>query len=239
MDNEDQSEAFDDEGPITTYVRLGWDSAWKSVAEGKPADGHILSVENFLSRHRAQPQQGDTGVSADLDFAESLNRFHAAQYWHHLKHLEHRASQFQRYSVEISAHNQALNLHLFRSLTLAHGAAIVATLAYLGNTSDPGCFPWILFLCGVGFLFSLLAARLSLHAGYKALQIVAPLTFPLTPESETEKKSQDLIDFGRSTLRYEWPIWVSVGLLIGALTLGTLFLLGDRASLSLCSLAFR
>lgn len=227
MDDKKQPDAFDNEGPITTYVRLGWNSAWQAIAEGNAADGHILSIENFLSRQRGQSPSHDSCASEDLEFAESINRFNAAQYWHHLKYLEHRASQFQQYCTEASAHNQAINLHLFKSLALAHGAAIVATLAYLSDIEEPGHFPWILLVCGLGFLMSLLGARLALHAGNKILQIIAPLTFPLTPENEVAERHKKISEFGNSSLRYEWPTWLSVALLVGALFLGTSFLLED------------
>ena len=214
-DNEQEAD-----GPLTTYVRANWKSAWEAIAQGGTGEGFIIAIEGYLvqNRHRAAPVAEE--ILSDLENAERLHIFHKVNYQHHLQGRQHRASQLLRLANEAANQINSLTIHITKSLTLAHGAAVLATLAYVGQGHPQGyAFTSIIGVCALGFLSSLLGAYLGISANSKLMSTLLPLTDPQIAESIFNEKAKVLSDIQEHRVRYTWPSWASVALLVVAIFL--------------------
>lgn len=218
-------------GPIESYTNSIWHLAWKDLAEGKAADGFIITLDNTFSQHRLALNSDHPPDLQDLDKAEHIHRFNKAGYFNTIRQKEHRAALFRQLFEMSSRAVENLNFHLFKSMMLAHGAAALAALAYLGNghsSKADWLFPVVIAFCGVGFIFSLLAARLAITANVKVQSLLVPLTEPVISESFEQESGTKLKEIHERKIVYEWPIWISVLLLIMAMVFATIGLWPNR-----------
>ena len=229
MTDESHSKA----GPIESYASAMWDSVWENVAEGHAPDAFIMALENSLLRDRTRINSDNPPDVHDLERAENAHLFQKAGYFRHIQQREHHAAQC-RQLFELSMHGvQNLNLHLYKSLLLAHGAAALASLAYLGNKhslTDDYLIPAVILLCSLGFLFSLLGSRLGISANLKVQLALIPVTSTHAPEAKIEETKNELAKIQKYRFKYEWPTWISVLLLIFAMIIGTIALWPHKIS---------
>lgn len=208
-----------EQGPISKYVSGSWEAAWGALKEGRSPEGNIVSIEHFLTNQRALVADNNAAKD-DLDSAELIHRFQLAEYFLHLRAREHQSTLFQQMVNETAQHTNSLNVHLFKSLALAHGAAIIAALAYMGNAGALSYFSLIVLICGIGFLLALLSMRISVHSGMRLREMLMPLTFQFVAEDVAVRQIETVNAFLQQRFKYEWPTWTSVGLLIVSLLVG-------------------
>lgn len=208
-----------------------WDLIWQALAKGDPTEGFVSSIESEiaklqLGKHGTQPE-----VATAIIQANRYHQFMKIQLRESIRQKESRVENIRRLIDTSTRAIEDLNIHLFKSLLIAHGATTLGTLAYLGNKSNTPIgweFPTIVCICGVGFLFSLLSARLAIVANVRTQLAMMPLTEIFLPDDKVDQAWKSVSEIGNRKIRYDWPTYVSVFLLVGAMTVATIGLWPDQ-----------
>lgn len=208
-------------GPLEEYVSETWNAAEKSLEHGRPAEALIEAIETSLRRQRGKVKQEDIEKHLDLDAAENLHIFRKIRYQQDVA-IKRQRSEHMRWMVdEISQHIQNLNLHLFKSVTLAHGAGVVASVAYLGQGHSRSlAFPIVIVICSIGFLMSLLSARISIYVNMRLQALTLSMSNTYLAETERQKAGNQILHLNAKGWKYEWATAVSILLLIAAVGIG-------------------
>lgn len=215
-------------GPMRQAIAAQWQLIWKAQAEGGVWE-YPLDVANATMANFRATQAGYTPPQlADLSATE---HFHAAQSRHFAAHLDGlNASRVRIQWALESTYTAVLKVseHLVRSLTIANGAVVLGTLAFIGNVRSPelqnSLLP-VLGLCGSGFLLALGGGHASVLTSRRTIALLGDLTAPRISEAVRTAMAGKLKIQARRTLRVVQPFYyLSALCLVAALCLGVVAL---------------
>ena len=211
-------------GPRKAQIVWLWNEAWKAYNKGEVSEFYIRMADADLARFAASSPLQDAAAQADLNDATS---YHIAQ----SKHFEAEQANVEYFRTTIGSlrdtlmeQNFSLAQFTYRSLSLANGAIVLATLAFLGNKAQgpiPDGIIFVIILGSVGFLLTLLAAHLGVLLITRPVRLLTESTVPrLAPQVRKDKMAV----FQRSLrwLRVSMFVnYAAFGCLAGAIVVGT------------------
>jgi hypothetical protein len=128
------------------------------------------------------------------------------------------------------------NQHTVRSLTLANGAVVLATLAYIGNVARGGIprgLIWVIGLCAFGFLLTLFGSHLVVVLSMKLVSTLNMLMSPRMPDKDIFSGNDVLQKRARLMLYCTQPFfYLSAICLVAALIIGVKTLVVEQANVA-------
>ena len=218
------------QGPREIRIQQVWDQVWKSFSEGGVYEPHIAIAEAELSGCRSNLLSNDPAALADLQKAETLNLFQNKHFAAHLDKIESlkqfTSAAFKQTQEQASKFNE----HAVKSLTLANGGVVIATLAYVQakDVFPPG-FLWVIGLCSFGYLLTILGSYLVVVMSGKLFATLLSLQMPRMSDEDRLSKNNELIVGGRKLVLVTQPFFfLSAACLIVALIIGVNSLVAER-----------
>lgn len=218
-------------GPIEIQMESLWQAVWKAQRAGEVHEALVAHAESEFAKFSASPKLTDE-TAFDFRMAEIYHLFQSRAFYAHMEDQKIAIAtyrpMFQWALTELSNLSQQTS----RSLTLAHGAVVLAVLALIGNDKDvlrTSAPAWIIGLCSIGFLLTILGSHAGVLIATRSIKPVAEIIgLRLSDEGRAERiKSIDRTAFlSKAFVR---PIfYVSFALLAVALFVGIRMFLDEQ-----------
>jgi len=204
-----------------------WENARAALEEGKPY-GHFIAqadAEILIAKQNLRP--GEPVTLANVVRAEAASRVFREILASDASKIENYRSRIMVISDRLAKDLSDTNRFLFQTLILAHGAIVLATLAYLGQSSSKTIqqITSVIAICGIGFFLALLSGHIAILTASSPLKKLAELSEPFLSSKDRKEKAENLPSVLR---RFVWPprilsylstICLAAALIVGYLSL--------------------
>lgn len=230
MNNPPQAPPQPAPGPRETRIQGLWNDAWKAFDDGGVYEPLIAIAESELARFGANLPPGDAVAIADFERAQNVHLFQSRYFAAHSQKVESFREQTKWGVQQVYDQTDKFNQHAIRSLTLANGGVVIATLAYVQSKGDLSVnFIFVIGLCAIGYLLTILGSHVGVVLSNPVLQVMIELLVPRLSASERSKKLQILQNRSKVLMWSTRPIfYLSATCLIAALVIGVATLASER-----------
>lgn len=217
-------------GPREASIKQNWDAVWREYSEGGVYEPHIAIAEAELASFGSTLPPNDAAALSDFRAAQNLHLFQSRYFAAHVGKIEGFREQLKQAVEWTYAQIAKFNEHSVRSLTLANGGVVLATLAYIqAKDAIATGFFWVIGLGAAGYLLTILGSHVVVILSTRPLVLLSELRAQRISEADRNKKLQDLARHNKLMVWCSRPPFYGAAMcLIGALCIGVMTLAADR-----------
>jgi hypothetical protein len=210
-----------------------WNDVWQTFQSGGVYEPIIAIVEAELAGFGAALPPSDAAAVIDFQKAQNTHLFQSRHFANELAKITVLQEEVRWALQQTMAEMDKYNQHTLRSLTLAHGGIVIATLAYIQSLHQPPlAFVAVVGLGAFGYLLTIIGAAISVRLMAPLLKLLGELLAPRLAVAERQSRIEGFQKGSKKVAKWTRPFfYASAGCLIFALFIGIKALVDERNSI--------